>query len=624
MTRGRRQPAVVRPGVGRRLRGVPEPPAGRAGATLEPERRPASTLFALPDLRRRPTPTLAPSATRSCAARSTGADRALRVAVEHTWLLGAGPRAPSRPAPPRRRHDAARSSRRPGVLTIHDLQYLALPASSSARLKLTWLATAVPTVGAPGRRRHRAERVREGQRGRRRSATRPSASWSCPTASTRSASAPPRADGRGRAPGRATGCPGRSSLYPAITHPHKNHVVLLRAVRRAWAPTPPTSGSCCSAGRGPAEDDVTAEIDAPRPRRRVSCGPVGCPTPTATACTALATVLAFPSRYEGFGAPVLEAMAAGCPVVAADATALPEVVGDAGARCVDPTDVDGLAAMPWRRLLDDDAERCRLAAAGRARAATFTADGRRRGPLRRPPTVSRARMKLAVLCPHFAPDVAPTGEVITRIVAELAGAATAAARRDGAALVRAPPGRAGVAGPARAAAERDRRGARSRGCTRSRPTSGRSPAGPSPSAAFSAPGRRSPALRGGRVDGVLAMSPPLTLGLTGWGMARAARAPLVFNIQDVFPDVAVELGAITNDRVIARRPPARAGQLPGRRRRHRAVRRPARQRRRQAARRRAPPRSGSSRTSSTPTPIRPLDRRTAYRRRARASATRRW
>jgi colanic acid biosynthesis glycosyl transferase WcaI len=57
-------------------------------------------------------------------------------------------------------------------------------------------------------------------------------------------------------------------------------------------------------------------------------------------------------------------------------------------------------------------------------------------------------------------------------------------------------------------------------------------------------------LRGGRADGVLAMSPPLTLGLTGRAMATARRAPLVFNIQDVFPDVAVELGAISNERVI--------------------------------------------------------------------------
>ena len=53
-----------------------------------------------------------------------------------------------------------------------------------------------------------------------------------------------------------------------------------------------------------------------------------------------------------------------------------------------------------------------------------------------------------------------------------------------------------------------------------------------------------------RPDAVLAMSPPLTLGAAGWLAARAHRVPFVFNIQDVFPDVAVELGAITDPRVI--------------------------------------------------------------------------
>ncbi|MEZ5259718.1 MAG: glycosyltransferase [Ilumatobacteraceae bacterium] len=57
-------------------------------------------------------------------------------------------------------------------------------------------------------------------------------------------------------------------------------------------------------------------------------------------------------------------------------------------------------------------------------------------------------------------------------------------------------------------------------------------------------------LRGGRVGAVLAMSPPLTLGLTGWVMHLVRRGPLVFNIQDVFPDAAVETGAITNERLI--------------------------------------------------------------------------
>jgi colanic acid biosynthesis glycosyl transferase WcaI len=58
-------------------------------------------------------------------------------------------------------------------------------------------------------------------------------------------------------------------------------------------------------------------------------------------------------------------------------------------------------------------------------------------------------------------------------------------------------------------------------------------------------------LRGGRVDAVIAMSPPLTMGLTGWGTHLVRRGPLVFNIQDVFPDAAVETGAITNTRIIA-------------------------------------------------------------------------
>jgi colanic acid biosynthesis glycosyl transferase WcaI len=54
-----------------------------------------------------------------------------------------------------------------------------------------------------------------------------------------------------------------------------------------------------------------------------------------------------------------------------------------------------------------------------------------------------------------------------------------------------------------------------------------------------------------KVDGVLAMSPPLTLGLTGWFTKIIRRAPLVFNIQDVFPDAAIQTGAISNKKIIA-------------------------------------------------------------------------
>jgi glycosyltransferase involved in cell wall biosynthesis len=78
-----------------------------------------------------------------------------------------------------------------------------------------------------------------------------------------------------------------------------------------------------------------------------------------------ALALVFPSRYEGFGLPPLEAMACGCPVVAARAAALPEVCGDA-ALYVDPGSVEAIAAA-MRRVLDDGA----LREAGRRRATGF-------------------------------------------------------------------------------------------------------------------------------------------------------------------------------------------------------------------------------------------------------------
>ncbi len=83
-----------------------------------------------------------------------------------------------------------------------------------------------------------------------------------------------------------------------------------------------------------------------------------------------ATVFAFPSRYEGFGLPPLEAMALGTPVVAADAASLPEVVGDA-AVLVPTQDVAALASALETLLNDADVRRV-YSEKGRARAAHFS------------------------------------------------------------------------------------------------------------------------------------------------------------------------------------------------------------------------------------------------------------
>ncbi len=83
-----------------------------------------------------------------------------------------------------------------------------------------------------------------------------------------------------------------------------------------------------------------------------------------------ASLFVYPSLYEGFGIPALEALACGIPVIASNLSALPEVVGEAGV-LVDPYHVDALAAA-MTRLLGDADLKLRLRAAGLAQAAKFT------------------------------------------------------------------------------------------------------------------------------------------------------------------------------------------------------------------------------------------------------------
>ena len=83
-----------------------------------------------------------------------------------------------------------------------------------------------------------------------------------------------------------------------------------------------------------------------------------------------ARMLVYPSFYEGFGLPVLEAMASGIPVITSDQASLPEVAGDAGIM-VDPRDGDALRDA-MQRLIEDEAEARRRSDLGLAQAAKFT------------------------------------------------------------------------------------------------------------------------------------------------------------------------------------------------------------------------------------------------------------
>src|SRR5205085_10599430 len=83
-----------------------------------------------------------------------------------------------------------------------------------------------------------------------------------------------------------------------------------------------------------------------------------------------AQMFVYPSLYEGFGLPVLEAMASGVPVVTSNYTALPEVAGDAAVN-VDPYNIDSIAAGIER--LANDESLCRvLCEQGLSRASQFT------------------------------------------------------------------------------------------------------------------------------------------------------------------------------------------------------------------------------------------------------------
>ena len=297
----------------------------------------------------------------------TGQWKSFRVAGENSWLarqsrkrgIGvvhhAGGIVPLIPAP------------RP-IVTVHDLQYLFFPEYFT-KTKLVYLQRMVPRSAEAARlvltpseytRRTVIERLRID----------PSVVVVVPHGIGTRGGVRASEDIRER-----HGLEGPFFLYPAAMYPHKNHLVLIDAFARLLK-VHPEAQLVLTGPKGwqewktatDMEERIVGEIENRNIWGRVKqLGYVS--APDLEALYQAATAMVFPSRFEGFGAPILEAMARGCPVIAADATAIPEVVGGAG-RLVSPDNADD-----WCRamadLLEDAEEREGFVKAGLERATDF-------------------------------------------------------------------------------------------------------------------------------------------------------------------------------------------------------------------------------------------------------------
>ncbi|MEA2154422.1 MAG: hypothetical protein QOE11_562 [Solirubrobacteraceae bacterium] len=163
----------------------------------------------------------------------------------------------------------------------------------------------------------------------------------------------------GSGPARSLGLPARYVLYPANMWPHKNHARLLEAFaaledRKLWL---------VLTGQTYGRVQMLAGHERVRHLGHVAQDDLA-------GLYRGATAVVFPSLFEGFGLPPLEAMACGVPVAASDRGALAEVCGDA-ALLFDPEDGEAMTEA-MRRVTSDETLRARLREAGPRRAAGFT------------------------------------------------------------------------------------------------------------------------------------------------------------------------------------------------------------------------------------------------------------
>lgn len=230
----------------------------------------------------------------------------------------------------------------PNVVTLHDLQHLDLPAmfprAERAFRAVLWHGSL--------RRAHRVIAISEFVRDR--------AVARLGLDASRIRVVPLGIDHDRLRPGAAEREP--FVLYPARRWPHKNHERLLEAFARVRRDRPDLRLVLTGGG------DFSGMPDGVEARGHVGADEL-------VSLMQRASALVFPSLYEGFGLPPLEAMACGCPVACSTAASLPETVGDA-ARLFDPRDPRAIAGA----VLDVLAAPAEWTALGLARAASFSWD----------------------------------------------------------------------------------------------------------------------------------------------------------------------------------------------------------------------------------------------------------
>jgi glycosyltransferase involved in cell wall biosynthesis len=242
------------------------------------------------------------------------------------------------------------------IVTLHDAGVFAVPDAYSPAFRW-WYRTLIPAVGRTAVRVVTVSRFSQGELVRR--ARIPEGKIEIVPQGCEHIL---RTDPDPRVFSRLPVSPGEYLLAVGSRSPHKNITMLGQALTRLGDTAPPL---VIAGGANPRVFGGNMAVNGPRV---YSAGYVT--DGELRALYEAACGFVYPSRYEGFGIPPLEAMVCGCPVIAGRAAALPEVCGDAAMYC-DPRDAEDLARN-IRQLVSDPALRTELRRRGAERAADFT------------------------------------------------------------------------------------------------------------------------------------------------------------------------------------------------------------------------------------------------------------